>query len=75
VPLRDDGQVRAVTRTSFETGLDPDKQRGSLTSADELHSVIEKLEPIDSSEPTSVTAKLWLAWTGWEFWKAQSSNP
>ena len=39
-----------VTQTLFDTSLNPDKQRGSLTSTVELRSVIEKFEPTDTSE-------------------------
>ncbi|GBF14923.1 hypothetical protein Br6_02299 [Rhodococcus sp. Br-6] len=39
-----------VTQTLFDTSLNPDKQRGSLTSTVELRSVIEKFEPTDTAE-------------------------
>lgn len=49
-----------VTRTLFDTSLDPDKQRGSLTSLDELRSVIGKFEPTDSSELESLGSYAWV---------------
>lgn len=39
-----------VTRTLFDTSLNPDEERGSLTSTVELRSVIEKFETTDTSE-------------------------
>ncbi len=45
-----------VTQTLFDTSLDPDKQRGSLTSSVELRSVIEKFEPTDTQQLESLGA-------------------
>ena len=39
-----------VTRTLFDTDLDPDNQRCSLTSTGELRSVIKKFEPTDTTQ-------------------------
>ncbi|MGV0037110.1 hypothetical protein [Mycobacterium colombiense] len=49
-----------VTRTLFDTTLDPDNQRGSLASTDELRSVITKFEPTDTARLESLGSYAWV---------------
>jgi hypothetical protein len=49
-----------VTRTLFDTTLDPENQRRSLTSTDELRSVIAKFEPADSAQLETLGCYAWV---------------
>lgn len=49
-----------VTRTLFDTTLGPDNQRGSLTSTEELRSVIAKFEPTDTAQLESLGSYAWV---------------
>lgn len=49
-----------VTRTLFDMNLDPDNQRGSLTSTEELRSVIAKFEPTDTAQLESLGSYAWV---------------
>lgn len=49
-----------VTRTLFDTTLDPDNQRGSLTFTKELRSVIAKFEPTDTAQLESLGSYAWV---------------
>lgn len=49
-----------VTRTLFDTTLDPENQRCSLTSTDELQSIIARFEPADSVQLESLGTYAWV---------------
>lgn len=49
-----------VTRTLFDTALDPEDQRCSLTSIDELRSIIGKFEPADTAQLESLGSYAWV---------------
>lgn len=49
-----------VTRTLFDTALDPENQRCSLTSTDELRSIIGKLEPTETAHLESLGSYAWV---------------
>lgn len=49
-----------VARTLFDTKLDPDKQRCSLTSVAELRAVIEKFEPTNTERLESLGSYAWV---------------
>jgi hypothetical protein len=49
-----------VTRTLFDTTLDPNNQRGSLTSTVELQSFIQGFEPTDTTRLESLASFAWV---------------
>ena len=49
-----------VTRTLFDTTLDPNNQRGSLTSTVELQSFIQRFEPTDTKQLESLASFAWV---------------
>lgn len=49
-----------VARTLFDTTLDPENQRGSLTSTDELRAIIAKFEPTDAGVLESLGSYAWV---------------
>lgn len=49
-----------VTRTLFDTTLDPDNQRCSLTSTDELRSVIGKFDATDTTQLELLGSYAWV---------------
>jgi hypothetical protein len=49
-----------VTRTLFDSTLDPDDQRCSLTSIDELRSVIAKFETTDAAQLETLGSYAWV---------------
>lgn len=49
-----------VTRTLFDTTLDPENQRCSLTSTDELRSIIGKFESTDTAQLESLGSYAWV---------------
>ncbi|ETA93369.1 hypothetical protein [Mycobacterium avium] len=49
-----------ITKTLFDTSLDPDSQRGSLTSTVELKAIIDRFEPTDTTRLESLGAYAWV---------------
>jgi hypothetical protein len=49
-----------VIRTLFDTTRDPENQRCSLTSTDELRSIIAKFEPMDATHLESLGSYAWV---------------
>jgi hypothetical protein len=49
-----------VTRTLFDITLDPDNQRGSLTSTVELRSIVQSFEPTDTTQLESLASFAWV---------------
>ena len=49
-----------VTRTLFDMNLDPEKERGTLTSTEELQSVISKFEQTDTTQLESLASFAWV---------------
>lgn len=49
-----------ITRTLLDTTLDPENQRCSLTSTDELRSIIAKFEPTDTAQLETLGSYAWV---------------
>ncbi|MFF1531525.1 hypothetical protein, partial [Cellulomonas sp. NPDC058312] len=50
-----------VSRSLFDVRLDPEKQRGSLTSMQELDGIIERFPDADASAIRAVAPYAWIA--------------